>query len=123
MQFRSELLFLACRNLLLYYQGTRTNEKARIMNLDLPDEAVEYLAKQASQAGFDDAKEYLLTIVEQDQTATQYAESLAEDVRLEKLALEGLKSGDAGPMTNEDWADIRSKLDERIANRNSDSSR
>lgn len=87
------------------------------MQVDLPNETIEYLTKRAAQAGFGGAKEYLLTLVEQDQTARQYTESLADDERLEKLTLEGLESGDAGPMTSQDWTDIRRKLNERIANR------
>jgi hypothetical protein len=87
------------------------------MQLELPIEALDYLCRQATVAGFVDATEYLLTLIEQDQTAKRYAESLASDQRLERLALEGIESGDAGTMTSDDWADLRNELASRIEKR------
>ena len=87
------------------------------MPLDLPIEALDYLSRQATAAGFANAKEYLLKLIEQDQTAKRYAESLASDQRLERLALEGIESGDAGTMTKDDWADLRNELACRIEKR------
>ena len=87
------------------------------MQINIPDHASQYLARKATDAGFATPEEYLLTLIEQDQSATAYAESLTSDERLERLALEGLESGEAGPMTKQDWADVRRQVAARIEKR------
>ena len=37
--------------------------------------------------------------------------------QLERLLLEGIKSGEGVPMTDQDWEDIRQEVRTRIANR------
>lgn len=59
-----------------------------------------------AKEGYSTISEYFRELVRQDQKRK------ASD-RLETLLLEGLESGTATPMTEEDWQDIRSKVRQR----------
>ncbi len=85
--------------------------------IDLPTDALELAEEQAAAAGFPDVNEYLLTLIRLDQEQRQQLHSLGSDKRLERLAMEGLESGDAGPMTKANWAELRAELSRRIEKR------
>ena len=80
------------------------------MNIQLPQQSEEFLNEQAASAGFSDVSQYVLTLVEEDKRSREIESRLAQDGRLERLALEGLDSGDAGVVTDESWAAIRDEV-------------
>jgi antitoxin ParD1/3/4 len=82
---------------------------ARI-NVPIPDELKQRVDAQAARWGFNDAGEYVLSLIESD--LEQY-----EDSALERQLVEGLRSGRATPMTDRDWAQIRREIARRSSKR------
>lgn len=80
------------------------------INISLPDELRAYVEEQVAKGGYSTLSEYFRELVRSDQKrkATE---------RLETLLLEGLDSGTATPMTQQDWEDIRAAVRERVAKR------
>ncbi len=80
------------------------------INISLPDELRAYVEEQVAKGGYSTLSEYFRELVRSDQKrkATE---------RLETLLLEGLDSGTATPMTQQDWEDIRAGVRERVAKR------
>jgi len=72
-------------------------------------ENLSYLS-QLANGGYSTVSEYFRELVRQDQKRK------AQE-RLEALLLEGLNSGLASPMTEQDWEDIRRVVRERVAQR------
>lgn len=56
-------------------------------------------------------RDYVLNLILKDD-----AEQL-DLARLERLAIEGLESGDAGTLTQEDWKEMRAKLEAHYSTR------
>lgn len=69
-----------------------------------------YIEEQVANGGYSTVSEYFRELVRQDQKRK------AQE-RLEALLLEGLNSGMATPMTEQDWEDIRRVVRERVAQR------
>jgi len=69
-----------------------------------------YIEEQVANGGYSTVSEYFRELVRQDQKRK------AQE-RLEVLLLEGLNSGMATPMTEQDWEDIRRVVRERVAQR------
>jgi len=80
------------------------------MNISLPDLMRTYIEEQVASGGYSTVSEYFRELVRQDQKRK------AQE-RLEALLLEGLDSGNATPMTDGDWEDIRKAVLERVAKR------
>jgi antitoxin ParD1/3/4 len=84
------------------------------INISLPDAMRDYVEEQIANGSYSTISEYFRELVRQDR------ERKAQD-RLEALLLEGLASGQATPMTAQDWQDIRQAVRERITKRQSSS--
>jgi len=69
-----------------------------------------YIEEQVANGGYSTVSEYFRELVRQDQKRK------AQE-HLEALLLEGLNSGMATPMTEQDWEDIRRVVRERVAQR------
>ncbi|GAB4528115.1 MAG: type II toxin-antitoxin system ParD family antitoxin [Pleurocapsa sp.] len=84
------------------------------INISLPEEMRVYVEEQVASGGYSTTSEYIRQLIRQDRQ--QKAEK-----QLEQLLLEGLNSGEATPMTAEDWAEIRQAVTDKITARKSDS--
>jgi antitoxin ParD1/3/4 len=84
------------------------------INISLPEEMRVYVEEQVASGGYSTTSEYIRQLIRQDRQ--QKAEK-----PLEQLLLEGLNSGEATPMTAEDWAEIRQAVTDKITARKSDS--
>ena len=80
------------------------------MNISLPEEMKVFVEQQVQQGGYSTASEYLRELIREAR------KRVAED-RLEELILEGINGGPMQPMTQEDWAELRRKLEQRMAER------
>ncbi len=78
------------------------------LNISLPEALRAYVEEQVENGGYGTTSEYLRELIRQDQQRKAQA-------RLETLLLQGLASGDAAPMTEEDWLQIRQEVRERAA--------
>ena len=86
------------------------------MQIPIPKTIEAIVLQQAQEAGYDNAAEYVVSLIlshEPDEL------SPSDNERLERLASEGLASGDAGPMTDQDWANIRAEVQRRTTDRES----
>jgi antitoxin ParD1/3/4 len=72
------------------------------MNISLPDQLKEYVDGQVGSGRYSSVSEYVRELIRDDEKR-----KLQE--RLEALLLEGIQSGDATPMTRQDWSDIRAE--------------
>ncbi|MEM8642836.1 MAG: type II toxin-antitoxin system ParD family antitoxin [Cyanobacteria bacterium P01_G01_bin.54] len=77
------------------------------MNISLPETLRDYVDEQIEAGGYGTVSEYVRDLIRQDQRRKAKA-------RVEALLLEGLDSGEATPMTDEDWAVIRQAVQERV---------
>lgn len=84
------------------------------MNISLPDSMRVYIEEQVAEGNYSTVSEYFRELVRQDQKRK------AQE-RLETLLLEGLESGNATAMTDEDWQNIRTSVRERITKRTNSS--
>ena len=78
------------------------------MNISLPDSMKACVEEEVEARGFNTTSEYFRALVReaQDRKARKH---------LETLLLEGINSGEATPITEEDWEDIRREVRERSA--------
>ncbi|MGA9380539.1 MAG: type II toxin-antitoxin system ParD family antitoxin [Phormidium sp.] len=81
------------------------------INISLPDSMRAYVEEQVASGSYSTASEYFRELVRQDQKRK------AQE-RLEELLLEGLNSGEATPMTDQDWQEIRQAVKEKISKQN-----
>ena len=70
------------------------------LNVSLPAPLREWIDAQIKGGRYGNASEYLRELIRRDQ------ERQAQE-RLEELLLEGIKSGTASPLTQQDWAELR----------------
>jgi len=75
-----------------------------MLNISLPDNLEAVIAKQAEQAGFDTATDYLVYLVLREQ------ERLSQQAKVEALLVEGLESGESVEVTNEWWQQKQTML-------------
>lgn len=80
------------------------------MNISLPESMRTYVEEQVASGGYGSASEYFRELVRLDKKrkATE---------RVEAMLLEGLNSGNATSMTDEDWEDARQAVREKLAKR------
>ncbi|MBC1236859.1 type II toxin-antitoxin system ParD family antitoxin [Nostoc sp. 2RC] len=78
------------------------------INISLPDVMRTYVEEQVASGGYSTVSEYFRELVRQDQKRK------AEE-RLQTLLLEGLNSGSATPLTDQDWDDIRQAVQKKIS--------
>jgi antitoxin ParD1/3/4 len=75
------------------------------LNISLPESMKKFIEEQVEKGGYGTASEYVRGLVRAAQEK--------EGERLDKLLLEGLESGDLGPMTKQDWDRIREEVRRR----------
>jgi antitoxin ParD1/3/4 len=71
------------------------------IHISLPDSVKAYLEKQVASANYNNISDYIWELIVQDQKRKTAKE------RVEELLLEALDSGEATPMTDIDWENIR----------------
>ena len=77
------------------------------MNVSLPDTLRDYIEQQVRIGGYGSSSEYIRDLIRQDQK--QKAQE-----HLQTLLLEGLDSGEALPMSDQDWTEIRQAVQEKL---------
>jgi antitoxin ParD1/3/4 len=80
------------------------------LNISLPESMRVYVEEQVASGGYGTASEYIRSLIRSDQKRQA-------TLHLEAMLLEGLNSGTATPMTEQDWASIRAKVQEKVAQR------
>ena len=80
------------------------------MNISLPESMRTYVEEQVAKGGYGSASEYFRELVRLDKKR-----KAAE--RVEAMLLEGLNSGTATQMTDEDWEDVRQAVREKLTKR------
>ena len=80
------------------------------MNISLPDSMRTYVEEQVAKGDYGSASEYFRELVRLDKKrkATESVEA---------MLLEGLNSGNATSMTDEDWEDVRQAVREKLGKR------
>jgi antitoxin ParD1/3/4 len=73
------------------------------LNIALPETLKELVLTRVSEGGYNSVSDYVGELVRADQKQKALAVLQAE-------VLKGLRSGPAEPMTEKDWAEIRSRL-------------
>ncbi|MEB3178519.1 MAG: type II toxin-antitoxin system ParD family antitoxin [Nostocaceae cyanobacterium] len=77
------------------------------MNISLPESMRAYVEEQVAKGGYGSVSEYFRELVRLDRKR-----KAAE--RVEAMLLEGLNSGTATQMTDEDWEDVRQVVREKL---------
>jgi hypothetical protein len=87
------------------------------MDLNIPNEFAPLLQQKATAAGFDDVTQYVVHLVQTDDTADDDGEWIPDpsDPRIIKAIDEGIASGDAIEVTPEFWQKIRDELHRKLA--------
>ena len=80
------------------------------MNISLPPELRSFVEGEVASGGYSTASEYVRTLIRE-------AQKKKARERLEQLLLEGLESGEATPMTSNDWEEIRREVLSRLKKR------
>ena len=73
------------------------------MNISLPESMRTYVEEQIENGDYGTASEYIRDLIRRDRASK-------EQNKLEFLLFEGLNSGEATLMTENDWADIRAAV-------------
>lgn len=80
------------------------------MNISLPDELRQFVENEVTRGGYSTASEFFRELIRERQKKRA-------DEKLEALLVEGLEIGDAAPLTEADWSDIRREVRERAERR------
>lgn len=80
------------------------------VNISLPDSMKAFVEEKVVEGGYNTTSEYFRALVRE-------AQDRKAKTRLEVLLLEGLHSGEATPMTEQDWDEVRREVRERAARR------
>jgi antitoxin ParD1/3/4 len=80
------------------------------LNISLPAPLREWIEAQIKGGRYGNASEYVRELIRRDQ------ERQAQE-RLEQLLLEGVESGKGSPLTEQDWAELRTEVAERLQKR------
>jgi antitoxin ParD1/3/4 len=77
------------------------------MNISLPDSMRAYVEEEVVNGGYSSVSEYFRELVRQDKKrkATE---------RMQAMLLEGLNSGVATQITDQDWEDIRQSVEKNL---------
>lgn len=78
------------------------------MNISLPEALKEYVKERVAEEHYSNPSDYIRALIRDDQK--RQAER-----KLERLLMEGLESGDAVPVTPEDWQAIRREVCAHVA--------
>ena len=82
------------------------------LNISLPAELKGYVEAQVKGGSFGNVSEFFRSLIREHQER-------AIQSRLDRLLMEGLESGGAGPMTRSDWIELRRLAVERAQARGS----
>ena len=77
------------------------------MNISLSTGLREFVKKRVNKDAYSNASSYVRDLIMQDK------KKFAQE-RLENLILEAIQSGEATPMTDDDWDDMRASVRARI---------
>ncbi len=77
------------------------------LNISLPAPLRAWVESQVRSGRYGNASEYLRELIRRDQERRSRE-------RLEDLLVEGLESGDAVPLGEKDWNDLRTQVAERL---------
>ncbi len=77
------------------------------MNISLPESMRTYVEEQIKNGDYGTASEYIRELIRHDRAKKEHN-------KLESFLLEGLNSGAATPMTENDWADICAAVQAKI---------
>jgi antitoxin ParD1/3/4 len=80
------------------------------MNISLPDSMRQFVEVQVSKGGYRTISEYFRELVRGDKKRQAQEQ-------LEQLLIAGLNSGEATPMTEQDWTEIRAEVKRRAVAR------
>jgi len=80
------------------------------VNISLSEELKKYVESQIKGGSYGNVSEYFRSLIRDQQKR-------AAQERLEQLLLEGLESGNAGPMTKADWNELRQSAVRRAEKR------
>ena len=80
------------------------------MNISLPESMRTYVEEQIENGDYGTASEYIRDLIRRDRASK-------EQNKLESLLFEGLNSGKVTLMTENDWADIRAAVRNKIENK------
>jgi predicted aminopeptidase len=85
------------------------------LRVALPTSLIEFAESQVAERGLNDVSQYVGNLIDADRALREELAGLVEEHRdrLKTLALEGLDSGDAGPMTKADWDRLRDPFRKR----------
>ena len=79
-------------------------------HISIPDDQRQFIERRAGEAGFTSAEQYINHLIEEDQKR-------AADQGLEQLLLEGLDSGEAVPVDDQFWKNLRADAMGRVEQR------
>lgn len=88
----------------------RCESDMKSMNISLPESMRTYVEEQINNGDYGTASEYIRDLIRRDRASK-------EQNKLEFLLLEGLNSGEATLMTENDWADIKAAVRNKIQNK------
>jgi putative addiction module CopG family antidote len=83
-------------------------------NISLPEPLGGYVRAQIDEGRYASVEDYVRTLIEADQQERDLLEQCARDPSVEALVIEGIESGDAGPMRTEDWDTLKRPFVKRI---------
>jgi len=85
------------------------------MQISIPENAASILRSKAERSGCESVSDYVMRLVildEPDELKLAFG-----DPRIEEAIDEGYASGNSGPMTEERWAALEQRVDERTEER------
>jgi antitoxin ParD1/3/4 len=83
------------------------------ITVEIPETLRAYVEGRIQSSGYGNANEYLLDLIQLDQKSQESIKPYTSGAEIEGLLVEGLESGDAGLMTDEDWAELRRPYENR----------
>lgn len=85
------------------------------IQIDVPDSLQEFIQSRIEEGEYGSPSEYFQALVRADQQVREALVPYTRGQPLESLILEGIESGDAGPLASEDWEALRRPFRERLA--------
>ncbi len=83
------------------------------VQVDVPESLREFIQSRIEAGEYDSVSEYLQVLIRADQKVREALAPYTTGAHLESLIREGLDSGDAGPMTRDDWNSLRRPYQEQ----------
>jgi putative addiction module CopG family antidote len=83
-------------------------------NISLPETLGGYVQAQIDDGRYASVGDYVRTLIEADQRERDLLEECLRDSNVEALVIEGIESGDAGPMSKQDWDALKRPFLDRM---------